>query len=60
MNSYETSEFTPFDLLAIQREARAMRDAHVANLVGSVWKRLKIALAHAGAQPQKAESAARA
>ena len=57
MNSYEASDWKRYDLLAIEREARAMRDAHVAALCRRAWNRVKTELARAGAQPSKPERA---
>jgi len=57
VNGYETSDWKRYDLLAIERDARAMRDAHVADLCRRAWKRIKAELARAGAQPSKPQRA---
>jgi len=57
VNSYEGTDWKRYDLLAIEREARAMRDAHVADLCRRAWKRVKAEFARAGAQPSKPERA---
>ena len=45
--------WTAYDHFKIEQEAHAMRRAHVYAMLRNAWQRVAIALARAGAQPQR-------
>lgn len=47
--------WTTYDHFMIEREARALRRAHVNAMLRNAWRRIAIAFAHAGAQPPKVQ-----
>jgi hypothetical protein len=52
--------WTSYDHFKVEQEARAMRRAEIYALTGRIVRRVKTALANAGAQPVKTAKAARA
>ena len=52
--------WTSYDYFRVEQEARAMRRAEIYALVDRIVRRVKTALAHAGAQPVKPRKTASA
>ena len=49
----DRSYWTAYDHFKIEQEARALRRAAIYATASNIWQRMRVAFAHAGAQPVK-------
>jgi hypothetical protein len=49
----DRSYWTAYDHFKIEQEARALRRAAIYATASNLWQRMRVAFAHAGAQPVK-------